>query len=132
MKIHNIFTLKIKKDSITHYEYEKEIQTTNINEIKDPEILGWIQQYDIPTNIKPITSFRTERYTYNFEHGQLCADITSYENHIDYELEYEYIDNHDGISFFNHILNNINTKYEKNCPSKIARAMNDQNLCVKR
>ena len=128
----HIFTLKIKKDSITHYEYEKEIQTTNINEIKDPEILGWIQEYDIPTNIKPITSFRTERYTYNFEHGQLCADITSYENHIDYELEYEYIDNHDGISFFNHILNNINTKYEKNCPSKIARAMNDQNLCVKR
>ena len=53
----HIFTLKIKKDSITHYEYEKEIQTTNINEIKDPEILGWIQQYDIPTNIKPITSF---------------------------------------------------------------------------
>lgn len=38
----HIFTLKIKKDSITHYEYEKEIQTTNINEIKDPEILGWI------------------------------------------------------------------------------------------
>lgn len=128
----HIFTLKIKKDSITHYEYEKEIQTTNINEIKDTEILGWIKEYDIPTNIKPITSFRTERYTYNFEHGQLCADITSYENHIDYELEYEYIDNHDGISFFNHILNNINTKYEKNCPSKIARAMNDQNLCVKR
>ena len=30
------------------------------------------------------------------------------------------------------ILNKINTKYEKNCPSKIARAMNDQNLCVKR
>ena len=53
----HIFTLKIKKDSITHYEYEKEIQTTNINKIKDPEILGWIQQYDIPTNIKPITSF---------------------------------------------------------------------------
>ena len=26
----HIFTLKIKKDSITHYEYEKEIQTTNI------------------------------------------------------------------------------------------------------
>ena len=108
----HIFTLKIKKDSITHYEYEKEIQATNINEIKDPEVLNWIKEYDIPTNI--------------------CADITSYENHIDYELEYEYIDNHDGISFFNHILNKINMKYEKNCPSKIARAMNDQNLCVKR
>lgn len=128
----HIFTLKIKKDSITHYEFEKEIHSSNINEINDSEILGWFNKYDIPSNIKPITSFQTKRYTYDFEHGQLCADITSYENHIDYELEYEYIDKHDGISFFNHILKKINTEYIKNCPSKIARAMNDQNLCVKR
>ena len=39
-----IFTLKIKKDEYTHYEFEKEISTENINEIEDPEILNWFNQ----------------------------------------------------------------------------------------
>ena len=45
-----IFTLKIRKDEYTHYEFEKEISTENINEIEDPEILNWFNQYQIPKN----------------------------------------------------------------------------------
>ena len=43
----------------------------------------------------------------------------------DYEIEYEYTSDHDGIHFFNSILEKYGLKWTKNCPSKIARALND-------
>ena len=49
----------------------------------------------------------------------------------DYEIEYEYLKEHDGIKTFNEILHPFHMKYEKNCPSKIARAF-DYILCSKR
>ena len=42
-----------------------------------------------------------------------------------YEIEYEYTSDNDGIHFFNSILEKYGLKWIKNCPSKIARAMND-------
>lgn len=125
IKDKKIFTLKIRKDEITHNEYEKEINVNTIQEIDDEEILNWLQMYNIPKKVHKIVSFITQRRTYDFENGQLCADITSYENHIDYEIEYEYTENHDGINSFNEILKPLNIHYEKNCPSKIARAFKD-------
>ena len=118
-----IFTLKIRTDEITHIELEKEINCSSIQEIEDEEILSWLKQYGISKDVKKIISFKTIRQTYNFENGQLCADQTIYENHMDYELEYEYTSNHDGITKFNEILKPYRIKYEKNCPSKIARAL---------
>lgn len=118
----HIFTLKIRKDEITHYEYEKEIDTDQFENITDPEIKEWLRTYDIPFNLRKIVSFTTIRRIYSFEDAELCADITEYETHKDYELEYEYHRNHEGISEFNQILAKIGIKYEKNCPSKIARA----------
>lgn len=120
-----IFTLKIKSDAITHIELEKEVENKDINEIKDPQIVSWLKQYDIQGPFDQITAFTTIRKTYDFEHGQLCLDETHFKNHTDYEVEYEYFDDHDGIHFFNEILKTINRTYTKNCPSKIARAMND-------
>ena len=120
-----IFTLKIKKDEYTHYEFEKEISAENINEIEDPEILNWFNQYRIPKNLHPTANFTTLRNVYEFENGELCLDKTTFKNHIDYEIEYEYTSDHDGIQFFNSILDQYGLKLQKNCPSKIARAMND-------
>lgn len=120
-----IFTLKIKKDEYTHYEFEKEIFTNDIKEIDDPEILNWFKQYQIPQELYPIASFTTLRKTFEFENGELCLDKTTFKNHIDYEVEYEYTSDHNGIHFFNSILNKYGLKWQKNCPSKIARAMND-------
>ena len=117
--------LKIKKDEYTHYEFEKEISTENINEIEDPEILNWFNQYRIPKNLHPTANFTTLRNVYEFENGELCLDKTTFKNHIDYEIEYEYTSDHDGIQFFNSILDQYGLKWQKNCPSKIARAMND-------
>ncbi len=121
----HIFTLKIKKDSYTHYEYEKEIQTSDINKIDDIEINGWMKEFGIPKEVKPIITFTTERKILKCEKGEICVDKTTYLNHIDYEIEYEYNCDHDGISFFNKFLAPFHMKYTKNCPSKIARAMND-------
>ena len=59
-----IFTLKIRKDEYTHYEFEKEISAENINEIEDPEILNWFNQYQIPKNLHPTASFTTLRNVY--------------------------------------------------------------------
>lgn len=119
----HIFTLKIRKDAITHIELEKDIDRSNMQSITDPEILNWFKEYQInKEQLSPITTFSTVRQTYDFEHGQLCADKTIFSNHIDYELEYEYFDQHDGISFFNQILEPFHITYIKNCPSKIARA----------
>lgn len=120
-----IFTLKIRKDEYTHYEFEKEINTENIDDINDTEILNWFDQYQIPKNLDPTVSFTTLRYVYKFEHGELCLDKTDYKNHTDYEIEYEYTSDHDGIHFFNSILEKYDLKWIKNCPSKIARAFND-------
>jgi uncharacterized protein YjbK len=120
-----IFTLKIRKDEYTHYEFEKEINTENIDDINDTEILNWFDQYQIPKNLDPTVSFTTLRYVYKFEHGELCLDKTDYKNHTDYEIEYEYTSDHDGIHFFNSILEKYDLKWIKNCPSKIARALND-------
>lgn len=120
-----IFTLKIRKDEYTHYEFEKEINTENIDDINDTEILNWFDQYQIPKNLDPTVSFTNLRYVYKFEHGELCLDKTDYKNHTDYEIEYEYTSDHDGIHFFNSILEKYDLKWIKNCPSKIARALND-------
>ena len=59
----NIFTLKIRKDEITHLEYEKEINTDDLQDIKDPQILEWLDRFDIPLQLSPITTFKTKRYT---------------------------------------------------------------------
>lgn len=120
-----IFTLKIRKDAITHFEYEKEVDTKDLLKIKDEEILTWLKTHDIPFHeLIPIVSFTTKRYEKDLERAALCADITQYDHHVDYELEYEYKYEHDGISYFNQILKPIHLQYIKNCPSKIARAFN--------
>lgn len=124
----HIFTLKIRKDEYTHYEYEKTIDTNDIHKIQDPEILNWLHTYDIDLNVDKVTEFTTKRYIYEFEDGELCADETDFGKAIDYEIEYEYKKEHDGILFFNKILSEFHMNYTKNCSSKIARAINYQNL----
>ncbi|MBP3851029.1 MAG: CYTH domain-containing protein [Erysipelotrichaceae bacterium] len=118
----HIFTLKIRTDSITHIELEKEIPCDRFEEIHDQEIDTWLQKYKIPRNIHPIMSFSTIRQTINFENGQLCADHTIFPAFEDYELEYEYTKEHDGITFFNSLLKPLGITYTKNSPGKISRA----------
>lgn len=119
----HIFTLKIRKDPITQIELEKEIPVNTISEIRDPEILGWMKENGIPANTHPFASSVTERRIVKLENAELCLDKTDFSGTTDYELEYEYTKDHDGISAFNRILEPIHILYKENAPSKLARAV---------
>lgn len=119
----HIFTLKIRTDPITHIEYEKEIDVDRIQDIRDPEILGWLNKYGIPQDVEKILSFTTERSVLILENAEFCVDKTIFENYVDYELEYEYTKEHDGITAFNAILAPYGLHYIKNNPGKFSRAM---------
>lgn len=119
------FTLKIRIDPITLHEYEKEIQCDSIKDIQDEEILGWISKLNINKEFIPTTTFDTYRRIVEMDNAELCADMTVFDgSYTDYEIEYEYKTDHDGVKEFNHILNKYDLAYEKNCPSKVARAFN--------
>lgn len=119
-----IFTLKIRTDEITLIELEKEIQDDQIEHaFEDEEIASWIQKYNIPTEVIKIVDFTTERRIETLEFAELCLDCTNFYGQIDYEIEYEYTKDHDGILTFNQLLAAFDIKYEKNCPSKVARAV---------
>lgn len=118
-----IFTLKIRISPDAHIELEKEVGVSTILEITDVEVLGWLKKYEIPiSQLKPIISFTTNRRIVDLKEAELCADETIFGSHVDYEIEYEYKCEHDGVTKFNEILSIIGKVYEKNCPSKIARA----------
>lgn len=118
-----IFTLKIRISPDAHIELEKEVGVNTMAEITDSEVLGWFEKYEIPQNeLEPIISFTTQRRLADLENAELCADLTTFASCQDYEIEYEYKNNHDGVTEFNKILSIIGKVYEKNCPSKIARA----------
>lgn len=118
------FTLKARLNQDL-LEYEKEVFFKDLNDCDDLEILELLKSYHLQKPFIPLTSLRTIRHYINLEHAQLCFDQNFYNGKIDYEIEYEYFDEHDGLKVFNDILAKINLKYEKNCISKFKRAMMD-------
>lgn len=119
-------TLKLPKDSITKFEYEYPVQ----GHAESPYELGpaernLLEQNDqaLPDYLERIADFTTVRRNLNLEHAVLSLDETDFGYQKDYELEYEYKDQHDGISKLNQILEKAGIQYKKNGPSKIARAV---------
>jgi uncharacterized protein YjbK len=122
----SILTVKLPYDSISKYEYEKPAISESLTE-PSPSDLAFIQSHmNVQIPLKEVVSFTTERHITRFENGELCLDKSDYEGTIDYELEYEYYNAHDGIGFLNELLKPFDIQYEKNCPSKIARAVSYQ------
>lgn len=120
-----ILTLKKPLDAITKYEFERPVQAHTISELNTDE-KSWLSQYlNIPEKLEPIAHFQTDRMICKSDDADLCLDHTYFKNHDDYEAEYEYRREHDGISQFKQILHKADAEYEKNCPSKIARAVSD-------
>lgn len=125
----NIFTFKIRKDPITQIELEKAVDAKTLNEIDDPEVLEWLASYGIPENLQPFATSKTQRYVCEFDKGELCLDKTQFGDVTDYEAEYEYKIDHDGLQVFNDILKPFGIHYEKNAPSKLARALEYSKTC---
>lgn len=126
----HIFTLKIRNDNTSNIELEKQIDTDNIHKIADKEVLNWIMKYDIPMNdIHKTFKITTIRNVFETPDAEICLDKTSFNDHItDYEIEYELKNKNGNIEKFNEFLKPAKIVYEKNCPSKIARAAHYSNL----
>lgn len=119
-----IFTLKKRIDPITLIELEKEIESDDLKQLKDPEVLKWLKEYHIPLEkLEPITTFTTIRHIIKTKDAEICLDENKFGNKIDYEAEYEYKIDHDGRKEFNTFLHTIGLEYKKNCSSKLSRAM---------
>ena len=123
-----IFTLKIRTDSITLIELEKEVKDDIIEHaFEDEEISSWLKKYKIPVQVHKTVELTTKRKLQKLPKAELCLDQTNFYGTIDYEIEYEYTEEHDGIYEFNQILAPFGLQYEKNCPSKVARAVQYKN-----
>lgn len=119
-----IFTFKKRIDPITLIELEKEVKSKDLNQLQDPEILKWLKEYGISlAELQPITTFKTIRHLIKTKDAEICLDENKFGNKIDYEAEYEYKKDHDGIKEFNTFLHTVGLEYKKNCPSKLSRAM---------
>lgn len=124
-----IFTLKMLNQDIDGlYEYEMEVSENSINAFKQKEIMDLLKSYGIHNNIVSLITLETKRAVINTGNAEICFDINSYNGIIDYEIEYEYIKPHDGLSVFQELLSYANLSYKNNCKSKIQRALDSIKL----
>lgn len=117
-----LFTLK----QHTHeglMEHELYVKENNVSVFQNEEIKALLASLDIHDSIIPITTLTTYRAMIDTGVAELCFDYNEYGSIKDYEIEYEYKKPHDGRTIFNQILSKVNLYYEKNCTSKIQRAL---------
>ncbi len=119
----HIFTLKMQSEEGL-LEFEKPVPKNAITSLEDEEIQELLHRYQLQGPFFKIAELHTQRAVYESEFAKLCFDISTYHGKTDYEIEYEYKKEHDGLSIFQDIMKQINVVYEKNCISKIQRAIN--------
>jgi len=117
-----IFTLKERCDHGVK-EHECIVADNSLTALQTEEIKSLLQNLHIQQPIVEIAQLTTYRAVIPLTNAELCFDYSEYNNTCDYEIEYEYIKPHDGLSAFNQILSQISLTYEKNCPAKIKRAI---------
>lgn len=118
----HIFTLKIYENNEL-LEYECEVNENSIHSLNHPNIISLLDSYDIKGPFVKTASLTTNRAMVITDEAELCFDENFYNGICDYEIEYEFKKDHDGLSRFNQILNEVDLHYETNCKSKIARAL---------
>ncbi len=116
-----LFTLK-RHTKLGVEEYEKYVEKNDPTIFDDPEISSLLKSLSICGEIKRITELTTYRAMIYTGDAELCFDENHYGSCEDFELEYEYKKNHDGLIIWNEILARVDLVYTKNCPSKIKRA----------
>ena len=118
-----LFTLKLHKEDDTLYEFEKLLPSCNQSALLDPEIQSLLQTQSISGSLQLIGELVTWRSIRITDDAEICLDKNIYRDVIDYEIEYEYIREHDGLSIFQSILDLVHLQYKENCRSKIARTL---------
>lgn len=118
-----LFTLKIRKNDDTLYEFEKPLSGNDLQALQDAEVQSLLKKHGICEQLQLIGTLTTWRAMCITDYAEICLDKNLYNNTIDYEIEYEYTQEHDGLSQFQSILDIVQIRYLKNCSSKIARAL---------
>ena len=104
-----IFTMKEPCDG-ARMEYEKELDT-DID--KDVEIVEMLKGKGLQPPYELLGDMTTYRAIYFDGYGELCFDINLYNDLIDYEIEYEKINERDGFKEeFINILKKADIDYE--------------------
>lgn len=117
-----LFTLKKHTDEGL-LELEKEVSENSVAVFQETEIKELLEQLGIHDSIIELTSLRTERAVVFNGYAEICFDHSFYHDLEDYEIEYEYKQDHDGLSMFQEILKPVNIQYVENCDSKSKRAL---------
>lgn len=120
----HMFTLKLPSETGL-MEYECSTDGHRVEDLHIPQIVDLLAS--IHVGIEEVVNtleLTTERAVFETEVATLCFDKSTYYDTTDYEIEYEYKKEHDGLTIFQSILEPIEIQYESNCISKIQRAMN--------
>jgi Uncharacterized protein conserved in bacteria len=133
-EIENTYQLTLKKPvDFSKKEYNEIIDQQTFNNLKNnklinSEIFKILKEegFDLNTLIY-YCSLTTKRIEIPYQLGILCLDKNYYFNKVDYELEFEAIDELSGKKAFLMLVNSYNLNYKKNCISKISRAFKTLN-----
>lgn len=120
----HLFTLKAPGEKDGKMEFEKLLSENSCNALKDEEIIKTLSSYIDCFDFVEIGRLVTYRASIDLEFAELCLDVNIYNDQIDYEIEYEWKQDHDGLTKFNEILSNIGLTFTSNCKSKVARCLN--------
>lgn len=118
-----LFTLKLPGKAGLQ-EFECFVPNDRITTFENhEEIVELLSSHGIHGPFQMLCQLTTKRGIVYLPNAELCFDINYYGDQCDYEIEYEWTKAHDGLTQFNQILAPIHLSYEKNCDSKIKRAM---------
>lgn len=117
-----LFTLK-RHTSEGLQECECYLANDDITQLSSQPVKDLLNSFGISGHFECIASLTTNRAVYLSPDYELCFDINYYNDKVDYEIEYEYRTEHDGLSNFKAILNQANLEYQQNAPAKIKRAL---------
>lgn len=118
-----LFTLKHRASSKT-MEYEK-IFEGNLED--DEEIVNTLSEFNVTPPFKEIGQLITYRAVFDNGLAEMCFDINSYNDTIDYEIEYEVRKEHDHLTAFKELLLKAGIDFVPNKTSKYKRFMNSLN-----
>lgn len=119
---HFIFTLKQRHQDGAQ-EFECEVNENSLKAFDSEELRSLFASLHIDHAIIELTTLTTYRALIPLPDGELCFDYNEYNGICDFELEYEFLHDHDGLTVFNDILKPVNLRYKKNCMAKIQRAL---------
>ena len=118
-----ILTIKLPNDETSKKEYESEIEADSPAAFTE-EIWNFIHEHLREAGqLVPIADFTTVRHLLICSEGEFCLDETDFGPVKDYEIEYEYHMDHDGMQKLNQFLKPAGIEYKKQGSSKLARAV---------